>query len=188
MPRGRASRAWCALPRLTEQREVLLVEQFRPPVQAHVIEFPAGLAGDIAGQEHEPLVEAARRELLEETGYEAREIHEVFTGPSSAGLTDECITFLVATGLHKVAAGGGDEHESIVVHAVPLAEAWDFLDGQDRRRRAGRLPRAHVLVSAGARAVGAVLYCSPSTHPLPPFASRNPSRPVAPLAAWVFRS
>jgi ADP-ribose pyrophosphatase len=115
---------------LTENSEVVLVEQFRPPLQANVIEFPAGLAGDIVGQELEAIVEAARRELLEETGYEAREIHEVFTGPSSAGLTDECITFLVATGLRKVAEGGGDESESIRVHVVPLAQAWPFLKGQ----------------------------------------------------------
>jgi ADP-ribose pyrophosphatase len=112
---------------LTREREVVLVEQFRPPLQANVLEFPAGLAGDVAGHEHEAFVTAARRELLEETGYEADEIHEVFTGASSAGLTDECLTFLVATGLHKVADGGGDESESIIVHVVPLAQAWQFL-------------------------------------------------------------
>ena len=115
---------------LTENREVVLVEQFRPPVQAQVIEFPAGLAGDVSGQEHEKLVDAARRELREETGYEPAEIHEVFTGPSSAGLADECITFLVATGLKKVADGGGDADESIDVHVVPLDQAWQFLKKQ----------------------------------------------------------
>lgn len=115
---------------LTREREIVLVEQFRPPLQAHVLEFPAGLAGDVAGHEHEAFVAAARRELLEETGYQADEIHEVFTGASSAGLTDECLTFLVATGLHKVADGGGDESESITVHVVPLADAWQFLQGK----------------------------------------------------------
>jgi ADP-ribose pyrophosphatase len=115
---------------LTREREIVLVEQFRPPLQANVLEFPAGLAGDVAGHEHEAFVVAAQRELLEETGYEADEIHEVFTGASSAGLTDECLTFLVATGLHKVADGGGDESESIVVHVVPLAKAWQFLQSK----------------------------------------------------------
>jgi ADP-ribose pyrophosphatase len=115
---------------LTTNNEVVFVEQFRPPVQAQVIEFPAGLAGDVSGQEHEPLLEAAKRELLEETGYEATEMHEVFIGPSSAGLSDECITFLTAYGLKKVADGGGDEHEEIVVHVVPLADAWKFLSKQ----------------------------------------------------------
>ena len=109
-----------------------MVEQFRPPVQGKVIEFPAGLAGDVAGQEQEPLVEAAKRELFEETGFEAEEMHEVFTGPSSAGLADECITFLVATGLRKTGVGGGDATESIVVHVVPLTDAWSFLQNKMR--------------------------------------------------------
>ena len=118
---------------LTEQNEVVLVEQFRPPVQCTTIEFPAGLAGDVAGQEQEALEEAARRELLEETGYEAAEMRKVFLGPSSAGLTDECITFLVATGLRKVADGGGDDGESITIHVVPLATAWTFLTSKMRQ-------------------------------------------------------
>jgi ADP-ribose pyrophosphatase len=126
---------------LTTNREVVLVEQYRPPVRASVIEFPAGLAGDVSGQEHEPLVEAARRELLEETGYEPAEIHEVFTGPSSAGLADECITFLVATGLKKVANGGGHDDEAIEVHLVPLDDAWQFLTAQIR---AGKLVDSRV--------------------------------------------
>lgn len=129
----------------------MLVEQFRPPLQSNVLEFPAGLAGDVAGQEHEPFVAAARRELLEETGYEADEIHEVFTGASSAGLTDECLTFLVATGLHKVAEGGGDESESITVHVVPLDQAWQFL--QDKLAAGlmvdSRLPTCLYLLEKG---------------------------------------
>jgi ADP-ribose pyrophosphatase len=136
---------------LTREREVVLVEQFRPPLQARVLEFPAGLAGDVLGEEGEAFVEAARRELLEETGYAAAEIHEVFTGASSAGLTDECITFLVATGLHKVAAGGGDESESITVHVVPLAEVWQFL--QDKLAAGllvdSRLPTCLYLIEKG---------------------------------------
>src|SRR5436190_21784999 len=56
---------------VTDDGKLVLVEQFRPPVGKNVIEIPAGLAGDVAGSEHEALAEAARRELLEETGYEA---------------------------------------------------------------------------------------------------------------------
>lgn len=53
---------------ITDDRRLLLVEQFRPPVQARVIELPAGLAGDTAEAKDETLESAARRELLEETG------------------------------------------------------------------------------------------------------------------------
>src|SRR4051812_22417920 len=59
---------------VTDDGKLILVEQFRPPVNKRVIEIPAGLAGDVAGREEESLETAARRELLEETGYEAREM------------------------------------------------------------------------------------------------------------------
>src|SRR5262245_16597959 len=81
-----------AIVAVTDAGELVLVEQFRPPVNKRVIEVPAGLAGDIAGQEHEALTEAARRELLEETGYEARSMRYLAEGVASAGLTDETIT------------------------------------------------------------------------------------------------
>jgi ADP-ribose pyrophosphatase len=115
---------------ITPKREIILVEQYRLPVEKFVIEFPAGLAGDVAGQEQESLEQAALRELFEETGYESATMEVVFAGPSSAGLTDETITFLLATGLRKTGAGGGDGTESIVQHLVPLDRAWQFLQDQ----------------------------------------------------------
>jgi len=110
----------------TDNDEVLLIEQFRPPVGKTVIELPAGLAGDITGSESEAFETAARRELLEETGYTAASLRELQTGPSSAGLTNELITFFEATGLTKVDEGGGDESESITVHKIPRTNlrAW----------------------------------------------------------------
>src|SRR5262245_2271611 len=65
---------------LTDDGKVVLVEQNRPPVGATVIELPAGLAGDIAGAEQEPLLAAAQRELLEETGYVASRWTQLISG------------------------------------------------------------------------------------------------------------
>src|SRR5262245_57499864 len=59
---------------VTDDHKLLLVEQYRVPMAKAVIELPAGLAGDVEGSETEELVAAARRELLEETGYEASEM------------------------------------------------------------------------------------------------------------------
>ncbi|EDL59586.1 NUDIX hydrolase [Gimesia maris] len=122
----------CLFPLTVDQR-VIFVEQFRPPVDATVIEFPAGLAGDIAGQEEELLETAAARELLEETGYQAGQMVALGSTVSSAGLTDEAVEFFLALDLQKVGAGGGDESEKITVHAVPFTEIEDWLDHARQR-------------------------------------------------------
>jgi len=115
---------------VTPANERVLVEQFRIPVGSDVIELPAGLVGDQADPE-ESLLLAAKRELLEETGFEARQFRILMSCPSSAGMSAEVITFVQATGLRKVAAGGGDSSEDIRVHLVPLDEVDRWLN--DRR-------------------------------------------------------
>jgi len=112
---------------VTAENKLLLVEQFRPPVQCNVIELPAGLAGDIAGTEDEPLAVAAKRELLEETGYAAGRMYFLCEGPVSAGLSTEIISFFHAQDLHKVHGGGGDHSEDIRVHEVPLDDLQSWL-------------------------------------------------------------
>lgn len=101
----------------TPEGNVLLVEEYRPPIGQQSLCFPAGLSGD-EGPESDAV--AAQRELLEETGYEAAEMRYLFTGPSSPGLTSETVSFYLATGLRKVAQGGGVDNENITVHEVPL--------------------------------------------------------------------
>ena len=84
---------------MTDDRRIILTEQYRPPVRRRVIELPAGLAGDIPLQEDEPLLVAAQRELKEETGYVAKNWKTLLEGTSSAGRTDEIVTIFYATGL-----------------------------------------------------------------------------------------
>ncbi|MCK4658154.1 MAG: NUDIX hydrolase [Phycisphaerae bacterium] len=113
---------------ITDDDRLILTEQYRPPVRKAVIELPAGLAGDVQGEESETLATAAHRELLEETGYQAQQMVYLAEGPPSAGLSDEIITFFRAIGLQKVGAGGGVDHEKIKVHEVPLAEVNSYLE------------------------------------------------------------
>lgn len=116
---------------ITDEQKVVVVEQFRPPVGRTVVELPAGLAGDIAGAEDEALVEAAKRELLEETGYTANQWTELGSGYSSPGLTDESIVLFLARGLEKTGPGGGDASEDIKVHEIPIGQVLDWLNEHD---------------------------------------------------------
>lgn len=117
---------------VTEENKLLLVEQLRKPLNRAIIELPAGLSGDIAGEENEALVRAGKRELVEETGYEATSMKAVTAGPASAGLTDEFITFLQAEGLRKIGTGGGDASENIIVHEIPLAQLHEWIIQQQQ--------------------------------------------------------
>lgn len=117
---------------LTPADDILFVEQYRIPVGARSIEMPAGLVGDLGHDE--PVEEAARRELLEETGWEASHIQVLMAGPSSSGMSNEIVVFARASGLRRVHAGGGDETENITVHEIPRRQAAAWLDA---RRREG---------------------------------------------------
>jgi ADP-ribose pyrophosphatase len=112
---------------LTNDGKIVLVEQFRPPINRSVIELPAGLAGDIAGAEAESLQTAAERELLEETGYRAEQWTELGRGYSSPGITDESIALFLAEELTKVGPGGGDGAEHITLHEIVFDNVLDWL-------------------------------------------------------------
>ena len=79
---------------VTDEGRLLLTEQYRIPVAARVIELPAGIVGDEPGRESESFESAARRELLEETGYETGALTELTHGPPSAGFSSEMVGLL----------------------------------------------------------------------------------------------
>ncbi len=123
------ARCVVALVPLTPEGEIVLVEQYRKPVENRVIEIPAGLVGDHSDPD-EPVLTAAARELEEETGYSASRMEVIMDCPSSAGMSDEVITFVMATGLTRVGPGGGDGSEDIEVHVVPLCKVDGWLEDQ----------------------------------------------------------
>jgi ADP-ribose pyrophosphatase len=118
---------------VTDDRRLLLVEQYRVPVARRVVELPAGLVGDVEGEEAEELEAAARRELLEETGYEAATMKLVAIGPPTSGLASEIVAFIVASQLKQTSAGGGDDSEEIEVHTIELASLPNWLEEQSAR-------------------------------------------------------
>ncbi|MFN3286817.1 MAG: NUDIX hydrolase [Sphingomonadaceae bacterium] len=109
---------------ITDEGEAVLVEQRRIPVGAATIELPAGLVGDVEGETPE---QAARRELREETGFEAEHWRHLGDYVPSPGMTAERIHLFLATGLRPAGNGGGVGDERIAVHRVRLADMSDFL-------------------------------------------------------------
>ena len=110
---------------VTPADEVLFVEQFRVPLDARTIEMPAGLVGDDHAED--TLADAARRELIEETGWSPGRVDVLLTGPTSSGMSNERIAFVRARDLVQVGEGGGVDDENIIVHAVPRLDAPRWL-------------------------------------------------------------
>jgi ADP-ribose pyrophosphatase len=116
---------------LTDAGEIVLVEQYRAPLGRPCIELPAGLVGDeMAGEDP---FESARREFLEETGFEADRWEALGEFASSPGMIGEVFHFYRATGLRRMGPGGGHAGEGIVPHVVPLADVPAFLEAARAR-------------------------------------------------------
>jgi ADP-ribose pyrophosphatase len=115
-----------AIVAITDDDQVVLVVQDRKSVAARIIELPAGLAGDSLETRGEPLLNAAQRELLEETGYSASRWTELPAAYSSAGLTDEVVKFFLAEGLEKTGEGGGVPGEDVSIVELPLGEVLEW--------------------------------------------------------------
>lgn len=118
---------------VTEKDELVLVEQFRPAVNMNVISLPAGCVGD--EDPNEQLSAAVVRELLEESGYEPRDVSFMFKSPTSSGIANEMMYVYLGTGLRKVHSGGGTEGENIRVHVVPLSELHSWIVDQQNKSK-----------------------------------------------------
>jgi ADP-ribose pyrophosphatase len=106
---------------LTKDNKIIIERQFRTSAGEVLFEIPAGLA-----HKGENLAKAARRELIEETGYDAKKIRKVFSGFSSPGYSTEVITFFIAKDL-KYVGQNLDHDEMIDVELVPLRKALELV-------------------------------------------------------------
>lgn len=116
---------------LDDEQRVVMVRQYRHPVHRMLLELPAGLL-DVAG---EPALEAARRELYEETALTAGRWEVLVDLVTSPGMTDEAIRIYLARDLAAVAHedrfAGEAEEQTMTVERFGLDELAEFaLTGQ----------------------------------------------------------
>jgi ADP-ribose pyrophosphatase len=97
---------------------VVMIRQYRHPAGKVLCELPAGTLAP-----GELPADCARRELREETGYQAGDLRPLFSMYLSPGYCTELIHLFLATGLQPLAGTGGDSDERVEPFIVTLPEA-----------------------------------------------------------------
>jgi ADP-ribose pyrophosphatase len=116
-----------------EKKRVLLVKQYRLPARRYLWELPAGRIDP-----GETALQAARRELAEETGYRARRMKKLVDYLASPGFLAEKMTIYLATGL--------TEGESEPMEDERIEKRWFSAHELDRMIRAGKMHDAKTML------------------------------------------
>ena len=107
-----------------DKDEVILVNQYRPALEAVTLEIPAGKL-DVSGEER---IDAARRELNEETGLDSKNLTLLSEFHNSAGFTDELTSIYLAENLMPTEAKAVSvEEEYLTVTRVSFEKALQFV-------------------------------------------------------------
>lgn len=104
---------------ITREGKIVMVEQYRKPLERSIIEIPAGKL-----EPGEKPAFTATRELEEETGYGAVHLEKIRSFATSPGFADEVIHLFVARDLYKIAQPASlDEDEFVEIVEVSIEEA-----------------------------------------------------------------
>jgi len=106
---------------LKTENELIFLKQYRSSIDRWIFELPAGRVDD--GEDKEA---AAKRELIEETGYEPSKLEYVGSFYVSPGYSDEYMHLYIASGL-KYVGEKPEEDEVIRTEVVKLSELEDML-------------------------------------------------------------
>ena len=129
---------------IDSKRRVCLLRQYRYVAGGWIWELPAGKL-----EPHEPPLETAKRELIEEAGVSANHWDSLGTALSSPGVFDEVLHLFYATQLEPSTTT--HEHSEVIeIHWIPFSEAYEWaMNGtiRDAKTVLG-LARAHAFDAA----------------------------------------
>ncbi len=106
---------------ITDDNKILMVKQYRKPIEKAIIELPAGKL-----DKNEDVEECGRRELEEETGYKAKEFTYLGYMYPSPGFDDEVTHLYLARGLYKGEVHL-DEDEYLDVYKYDISEVKEMI-------------------------------------------------------------
>jgi 8-oxo-dGTP pyrophosphatase MutT (NUDIX family) len=116
---------WINVIPLTEDGQVLFIRQYRFGTEEITLEIPGGMCDP-----GESALEAARRELREETGFDAESLTELgWVHPNPAIQSNRCYTYL-ARGLKRVGNPQPDPHESFELVTEPLTRVPELIESR----------------------------------------------------------
>lgn len=107
---------------ITEDNKVLLVKQYRQPIQQTIIETPGGFI-----DEGEDQAAGMKRELLEETGYEFNDIEYLGTVAANPGVLSGLTDMFLARGGRKIKEQELDHNEEIEIMLVSMEELTELI-------------------------------------------------------------
>ncbi|WP_035270446.1 NUDIX hydrolase [Desulfitibacter alkalitolerans] len=111
-----------AIVAITQDKKVLLVTQYRKPMEKELMEIPAGKL-----EKNEIPLSCAQRELLEETGYVANNWQELLAVYTSPGFSNEKVVIFLATDLSRTLNTPMDTEEISHLDLLPLGEVIDLI-------------------------------------------------------------
>lgn len=126
---------WVNVIALTPEREVVLIEQYRYGVEDVLLEIPGGII-----DEGEAVETAAKRELLEETGYSSDKWILLGKSLPNPAMQNNMVYHYLALDCKKTGDTAFDEHESIVTKMTPVSEIEDMI-------KSGRIDQSQVVAA-----------------------------------------